>query len=212
MLILGAVRTPSPPPSGHLLRGGSSKEDEDYTFLNEGVIARSTSKKTQSHGWRMAGFAGSSPALGSHPFGPTCLFAKPYRLLSSDVGFLSTHRGLNYTDPFLSVSDSLFLFPRPQLSRGRRIAVACHKGQANGSAKILGSSSRVRNPLIIANRFPSISEERRRDGGRFPNTAIKLSHPRAEQASWLPFGLAIVNGHCVLGWLSLCTIVDVLRH
>lgn len=55
MLILGAVRTPSPPPSGHLLRGGSSKEDEDYTFLNEGVIARSTSKKKHNltgGGWR----------------------------------------------------------------------------------------------------------------------------------------------------------------
>lgn len=91
------------------------------------------------------------------------------------------YRGLNCTDPMLP---PLWLW---LLSRTLPETSACHeathgrgvptRGQANGSAKILGSSTTVGTPYLLPIDSPSISGERRRDEGRFPNTAIKLLHP-----------------------------------
>lgn len=82
--ILGAVSTPSPPPSGHLLRGGSDRTASRMTHVPGWGCHREINDKGSSHGWREEGFTGSSPALldlSSRPCLPIC----PPRYLPSVI-------------------------------------------------------------------------------------------------------------------------------
>lgn len=117
VLILGAVSTPSPPPSRHLLRCGSrgGRGGEGLHVPEWGRHQEMNQKRPQSHGWRTAFLPGSSPALGSHISALLAKMLSPRYLLMLEF---ASHPIEDQIAQILNLSLSglfLSLFLRPRL-------------------------------------------------------------------------------------------------